>query len=49
MKSNGGFWQYDILATLVKHHGWLRHVRADQQNWNCGYDLSETHFHPPVR
>ncbi len=50
----GGFWQYDVLKTLVGHYGWIRHTRQDRLRWvgKCGFPTSrkpETHFHPPGR
>jgi len=49
----GGFWQYDVLRTLVDHHGWIRHTRSDVSSWwgSCSFPTShdpETHFHPPA-
>ena len=47
--NQGGFWQYDVLNTLERHHGWRRHRYVDRGHWSqCDFPLSrkpETHFH----
>lgn len=48
VKNEGGFWQYDILRTLLNHYSWVRHIRRDHRTWGCNFHGSAAHFHPPL-